>query len=146
MSEIRKIVVPTDFSAHADAALDYAVFLARKLGASIDLVHAYQLPFKPLPFEIAYPQGLFADIQKYAQQSLERLRQNVAAQGVEVRAEAIEGSPSEVIVEFAERTGADLIAMGTRGLTGVKHVVLGSVAERTLRHAPCPVVTLRALE
>jgi nucleotide-binding universal stress UspA family protein len=142
--QIRKIVVPTDFSGHADAALEYAVFLAKTHGASIHLVHAYQLPIRPTPSEFAYSAGLFADIQKYAQQGVDALRQKVAAQGIEASAEAVEGPASVRIVELAEHARADLIVMGTRGLTGVKHVLLGSVAERTVRHAPCPVLTIKA--
>jgi nucleotide-binding universal stress UspA family protein len=61
-----------------------------------------------------------------------------------IEGHAIEGSPSEVIVTMAKQCAADLIVMGTRGLTGLKHVALGSVAERTIRAAPCPVLAVKA--
>ena len=61
-----------------------------------------------------------------------------------VTSELMEGPPSECIVKCAEHENADLIVMGTRGLTGLKHVFLGSVAERTLRHATCPVMTVKS--
>ncbi len=90
----------------------------------------------PVDFEREFRQA--ADLQMTA--CADRVRK--AGLAVEVTTTA--DLPSDAIVRCAEKTGADLIVMGTRGLTGLKHVVLGSVAERTLRLAPCPVLTVKA--
>jgi nucleotide-binding universal stress UspA family protein len=141
--KIREILVPSDFSEHAEAALQYAMELARRLDARLHLLHVYQLELA-MPWEDALRAGLLQDIKRYAEQAVTERGQQVAAQGVEVRTEALEGAPAAVIIDAARRTHADLIVMGTRGLSGIKHVVLGSVAERTVCHAPCPVLTIRA--
>ena len=78
-----------------------------------------------------------------ALEQLEELRQKVAADGVEAAAHMREGTAAEAISSAANDLGVDLIVMGTRGLTGLKHVLLGSVAERTIRVAPCPVLTVK---
>jgi nucleotide-binding universal stress UspA family protein len=142
--QIRKIVVPTDFSNDAGSALEYATSLAKAFGASIHLVHAYQLAVAATPWEFSYPAGLLEDIRKHAEEGIAQLSQQLRAQGIEVTNEVAVGPASVAIVDAAERQHADLIVMGTRGLTGLKHVVLGSVAERTLRHSPCPVLTVKA--
>jgi nucleotide-binding universal stress UspA family protein len=142
--QIRKIVVPTDFSKDAEAALDYAIDLAKTFGGSVHLVHAYQLPVAATPWEFSYPAGLLDDIKKHAEQGIAQLAQRASGKGVPVTTEVAPGPASIAIVEAADRQGADLLVMGTRGLTGFKHVVLGSVAERVLRHSHCPVLTVKA--
>jgi nucleotide-binding universal stress UspA family protein len=79
------------------------------------------------------------------QQPRER-QEKIEAAGVPAEASASSGFPPQAIVEMADDIGADLIVMGTRGLTGFKHLMLGSVAERTVRSAPCPVLTVKAEE
>ena len=90
------------------------------------------------------PESFDRDIREAATRQLEKWRDKVAAEKVEVEAEISPIFPSEAIASTAERIGADLIVMGTRGLSGIKHVLLGSVAERTVRIAPCPVLTVKA--
>ena len=77
-----------------------------------------------------------------ARERLEELREKGTAEGVEIAVHLREGNSAEGISAAANEIGADLIVMGTRGNTGLKHVLLGSVAERTIRLAPCPVLTL----
>jgi nucleotide-binding universal stress UspA family protein len=78
-----------------------------------------------------------------AQQNLGRVRDELAARGIEVETVVREGYPATVIEEEAARLGADLIVIGTRGLSGLKHLLLGSIAERVVQKAPCPVLTVK---
>ena len=141
--KIETILVPTDFSPHAERAVDYAVSLAKTFSARIYLLHAYSLPIPAFPDAFAVPQSVWDELHEYAGKQLENARKRVAADGVPCGVEAIGEPPFPAVVDTAERIGADLIEMGTRGLTGLKHVMLGSVAERTVRLAPCPVITLK---
>ena len=139
----KTILVPMDFSADSEAALRTAVELAKSFGSKIHLLHAYPT-YIGTPWGYSFPPGAFSEARVHASELLGERQQKVEAEGVRATIDAEEGSPSEVIVEVAELVSADLIVMGTRGLTGVKHVLLGSIAERTLRHAPCPVMTVQA--
>ncbi len=139
------ILVPMDFSEDSDAALGAALELAKSLGAKLHLIHAFEFPtYIGTPWGYSFPPGAFSEARARAAELLAEREEKVSAEGVECATETREGPPSEVIVEAAESIPADLIVMGTRGLTGVKHVLLGSVAERTLRYAPCPVMTVKA--
>lgn len=141
---ISSILVPTDFSPGADAALDWACELAQKMGASLELVHVYD----PAPFVGPWGYGvapaMMEDIRKAAQAKLEDVLASVRERGLSVDGRVVSGTPAYAIVEVADQLGVDLIAIGTRGLTGLKHVAVGSVAERTVRHANCPVTTVKA--
>ena len=142
--EIRKIVVPTDYSPHADKALEYAIGLAKTFDAELVLIHAYHIAVPvAVPDPVIVPQGFWEDARKQARQSLEALQKKVQAEGVKCSMHVSPEPPFHAIADLAEREGADLIVMGTRGLTGVKHVLLGSVAERTVRMAHCPVITVK---
>jgi nucleotide-binding universal stress UspA family protein len=85
-----------------------------------------------------------AEIPEPATRCLDLELEKVREAGVEAEGEVREGLPSDAIVAAAQQWGADLIVMGTRGHTGLEHVLLGSVAERTLHKAPCPVMTVRS--
>jgi len=144
---IATILVPTDFSPDANAALEYAIDFAGLFGARIHLLHAYYIvPQAATPWSYSFPAGLVEDVRQDAMRRVEALGEKVKARGIEASSEVSGEPPSIAIVAAAERQKADLIAMGTRGLTGIKHVLLGSVAERTLRFAPCPVLTVKAAE
>jgi len=142
--EIRSILVPTDFSASAEHALETAIGFAKAFGAKIEILHAYQLPVQLAVGEpIPLPQEFFDRLRDQAKQKLDEWIGRARAAGLEASGVLVQESPSHAIVDVAEESKSDLIVMGTRGLTGLKHVVLGSVAERTVRLAPCPVVTVR---
>jgi nucleotide-binding universal stress UspA family protein len=142
--EITKILVPTDFSSSAAAALDYAAALARRLGAEIHLFHAYHFPtYLIMPEQIATPGDFWESLRSSAAARLEAMRAPLVAAGIDTHLHVMEGAPASAILEAARSLPADLIVMGTRGRTGLKHVALGSVAERTVRMAPCPVLTLK---
>ncbi len=142
--KIETILVPTDFSAHAEHAVDHAVGLAKTFSARIHLLHAYSLPVPmTFPDTVALTQSFWDEVRAYATEKLEEIRSRVSGEGVSCEIEVIGELPFQAVVDTAERIGADLIVMGTRGLTGLKHVLLGSVAERTVRLSPCPVLTVK---
>jgi len=147
MSPFKQILVPVDFTDHSIAALDTAVELARAFDSKLHLLHCY--PIQPggiSPYGIAIPSSYFAEIQAAAAKHLAEWQKEHVPADIRVDAQTSSNTPSESIVEKANEIGADLIVMGTRGLSGIKHVLLGSVAERTIRFAPCPVMTVQASE
>lgn len=144
MTEIKRILVPTDFSEAADAALTYAIDLAAKLGASVSLIHVFDDPFAngvysgeyiPMPADMRAE--IIADLRR-------KLAEAVARRGhSEMNPEVLVGSTARTIVDGAAERNADLIVMGTHGRGGMAHLLLGSVAERVVRTASCPVLTIR---
>jgi nucleotide-binding universal stress UspA family protein len=144
MTSFRKILVPIDFSGHSAQALDSAIELAKAFGGRLHLLHCYQINVGAIsPYGLVIPESFDRDIREAATKQLGQWREKARAQKVEAEAEVSALFPSEAISATAERIGADLIVMGTRGLSGFKHVMLGSVAERTVRIAPCPVLTVK---
>jgi universal stress protein A len=141
---VQHVLVPIDFSATANRALDYAIALAQQLHARLTLLHVLHLA----PLEVGeltpgvattYLDDLETDAQHLLQASLERV-QHAGLQGDLL---LVQGTPTQTIVETAGEQGVDLIIMGTHGRTGLTHVLLGSVAEHVVRHAPCPVLVMR---
>jgi nucleotide-binding universal stress UspA family protein len=113
--------------------------------SKLHLLHCYQIqPGGISPYGIAIPSSYFTEIQEAAAKQLAGWRQQHVPAGIVVDAKTMSEVPSQSIVKTANEIGADLIVMGTRGLSGFKHVMLGSVAERTVRLAPCPVMTVHA--
>jgi universal stress protein A len=150
MQAIRKILVPVDFSESSRVALEYAAGWATPFDAKIDVLHVWQAPaFVPLP---TLPEAAPADatlveiVKKTAEQALDRFVAEAQKRGVSVR-EAISepGSPAHTIVDVAKKGGYDLLVLGTHGHTGLAHALIGSVAERVVRHASCPVLTVPSL-
>lgn len=145
MTAFKRILVPHDFSDDAAAALDWAIELAAQLGAELHLLHAYRLPLEMFsPYGVPIPDSVMPEIREAARRRLNELKGRVEAAGLKGQVQLREGPPAGAIVEAARELSADLIVMGTRGRTGLAHVVLGSVAQRTVRLAPCPVLTLKA--
>jgi nucleotide-binding universal stress UspA family protein len=143
---IKKILVPCDFSTYAEHALTWAVRLAQVENAKIILVNA--VPILPNLSFTEVP--VLVDIPKIEHQliasSEEQLRKFVAGHNtgnVPIESRAMLGDPFAVICHVAEEEQADLIVLGSHGRTGLSHVFLGSVAERVVRHAPCPVLVAR---
>lgn len=141
---VRRILVPLDFSRQAAPVLEWALHLATEHRSSIVLLHVYHLPVEFQQLEGAYlPADFWANVKQEAEQQLGLHAERVRAGGIEVEAQVREGYPATVIVEEAESRGADLIVLGTHGHTGIKHLLLGSIAERVVQHAPCPVLTVK---
>lgn len=145
--DIQTILVPYDFSAHAAAALRSAAELAEQLSARLHLLHVLEEPTVTYPSVatgVVTPGGLPVEIRDTAQAALEEIASGIEAGAEPVTARVIEApSVAPGILEIAREIEADLIVMGTHGRTGMQHAFLGSVAERTLRQAECPVLTLR---
>ena len=147
MAPVTKILVPTDFSATADVALEYAKVLAGQLGASLHLLHVFSDPYAPA----AYAPEVYARLppslrQQAIEQARECLRQRLTANEEEQfrgTYDIVSGLTAKQIVEYADDKGIDLIVMGTHGRRGVAHLLLGSVAEHVVRTAACPVLTVR---
>jgi universal stress protein A len=143
VSRFRTVLVPVDFSEHSGAAMDLAIELVRGSGGTIHLLHAYEVPLGTIPpYGVAVPESLLAQVRDAAARRLEKAAHKVTAAGVRCETHVVHGPAADVIIEASREQAVDLIVMGTRGLTGLKHVLLGSVAERTVRQAPCPVLTV----
>jgi len=141
------MLVPTDFSECAELALEEAIALARRLGARMLLLHAYELPALLPGAEGSIALGeLDRSIRESARAALQERAERVRSAGLEVEVRVEAGSPVELIARTAEENRIDLVVIGTHGRTGLAHVLLGSVAERTVRTAPCPVLTVRPLK
>jgi universal stress protein A len=139
----KTILVASDFSTHADLALTRAIELARQGDGSLEIVHAY----RPDTFVLPPPLDLIAlpsetPTLQHIAAALEVRVQRARANGVSVTAQTLIGPPHEVVVDHARRTNTDLIVVGSRGLGAVAHTLLGSVAEKVVRHAPCPVLVV----
>jgi nucleotide-binding universal stress UspA family protein len=140
---IKRILVPVDFSDSSEHAVDHAIEVARTFGAKIDLFHSYpSAPGSITPYGPVLPEGIYQAYRDSAEARISEVRDRVRDAGVEVSAHLSSDVPSVAIVEAAKTLEADLIVIGTRGLSGLKHVLLGSVAERTVRSAECPVLTV----
>jgi len=133
-----------DFSSDSAEALDRAIELAKQFGSKIQLMHSYPIHVGGIaPYGMVVPESFERDFRQAAAKRLDEWAEKVSAAGIPVDSSLTPNVASQAIVDEAEKIGADLIVMGTRGLTGLKHVVLGSVAERTIRLAPCPVLTVK---
>lgn len=140
MSTIRRVLCPVDFSPASEKAIDYAVGLAQSVGAELELVHVFQLPIYALPdgAMMAGPE-MTTRLSNDLTRALKELSERKAGG---VPSHLVEGVPSEEIVRMADELGADLIVMGTHGRTGLKHLLIGSVAERVVRGSKVPVITV----
>jgi len=131
-----RILVPLDFSGKSRQALRYAVPLAQKFSARIHLVHVLPTPSK----------SELAELPRLRQQALRRLGE-MALQLLPPRLRdenaVLAGNPAESILALAEKNNIDLIVLTTKGRTGLKRVLVGSTAEHIMRHAPCPVMSVR---
>ena len=146
MLAIKRILVPTDFSAPSTEATAWAAELAGRFGAGITLVHVYQ------PVSMILPEGFvlksvdeIASLMSALNAALKEAREQLAkvAPRVAVDSVLLEGAPFAEIVRHARENRFDLIVVGTHGRTGLKHALLGSVAEKVVRKAHCPVLTVR---
>jgi len=147
---VTRILVATDFSAASGAALALAKALARRFGASLHLLHVLEDPYVTGAFAADVyappPPGLRESWRKNAENTIATLLTEPEVRGLRATTEVTFGPIAGTIVERAAAIGADMIVMGTHGRGGVVHLLMGSVAERVVRTARCPVLTTRGLE
>jgi nucleotide-binding universal stress UspA family protein len=141
------ILVPTDFSAPSDAALDYARRLAATFGASLHVLHVIEAPFTAGPLgtggALAEAPVLYPELFELARAALARRVSAADRARLTATTEIVAGKSASCIVERAIERDVDLIVMGTHGRRGMAHLLMGSVAEKVVRAAPCPVMTVR---
>lgn len=143
MRKIQKILVPVDFSPGSNDALALAVDLSNRYEAELTIVHVNELPASLLP-SAAIPASVVESWISEAQNLLADTKARALGAGARrVEAEFLQGTPHVAIVNLASEGHFDLIVIGTHGRTGLKHALIGSVAERVVRTAPCPVLTVR---
>jgi nucleotide-binding universal stress UspA family protein len=140
MIDLRRILVPTDFSETSTAALRYAIALARRFTARVYLLNVAE--DAGIGTEDEHPIGIFVTMQNAAHDRLRRLLTEQDVEELRPDCATRVGLPAEEIVRYAHEQAIDLIVMGTHGREGVMRVVLGSVAETVVRRAPCPVLTV----
>ena len=148
MTAITRILVPVDFSTHADRAFEFALSLARSFHAYVELLHVVEDPFAAggwgSEVYLSDIDGLRERAIADASTRLDDIRAALSAQDVPVVVTVRMGRPAQTIVDYAQAVHADLIVMGTHGRTGFAHLFVGSVAERVVRAAACPVLTVGA--
>lgn len=146
MPPFHKILVPTDFSKHSIEAVQVAAALSKLCAAPLTIMTVYQpliLPMVPEGAVFPTPEAMAADYQRTREQLEAAVAQATGAGAPSVDSLLADGAPFAQIVACAREGAFDLIVMGTHGRTGLKHALLGSVAEKVVRKAPCAVLTVR---
>ncbi|HET6566929.1 MAG TPA: universal stress protein, partial [Rhodothermales bacterium] len=142
----RSIAVPIDFSGHSRIALALAHDWAALYGARIDLIHVIENDLRPAFYrtKASSIHEAETEVEDRARTHLEQLNREVGGEAVEARFHVLSGRAAARIVDFAEENRSDLIVMSTHGLTGLNRFLIGSVTEKVVRHAECPVLTVKA--
>lgn len=144
MIELKKILVPTDFSEGSQVAVKYACEFAKAFGAQIHLLHVLEDPLPyPSPESFVIPVQFYEDLEKSAQERLGQVLSAEDQKRFQVQLVTERGSPFVQIITYSKSNDIDLIVMGTHGRGAIAHMLLGSVAEKVVRKAPCPVLTVR---
>lgn len=143
MTTFCTLLIPTDFSSGSTAATQYALWLAGKTGAKIVFLHVMEPTVYSVDFALTHP-DLSAEVRQRAGEALRQLVEEARSRGLSAEQALAVGAPFAEIEKTAADRKADLIVMGTHGRTGMAHVVLGSTAERVVRLASCPVLTVKA--
>ncbi|MBS0184116.1 MAG: universal stress protein [Nitrospira sp.] len=139
---INRILVATDFSTCARRAIDYGLCVARAWSAHVDLLYVVEM-LRGLEFDAPFADPLLEMRRKEAEQRLGDLAARTKQEGLEVDWHLRQGIPSDQIGQTALEQRADLVVVGTHGRTGLDHIMLGSTAERVIKQAPCPTLTVR---
>lgn len=148
MAPFRKILVPTDFSRHSNEAINTAADLSRRYEAPVTLAYVFE------PVTYALPEGHVMQSPPQLDEMRSAFEERLARAALEaqtagalgVQSKLLTGPVANEIADFAQQGQFDLIVMGTHGRTGLRHLVLGSVAEKVVRMAPCAVLTVRVRE
>jgi len=144
---IKNILCPVDFSDSSHYALEHAVELARLCHADIEILHVMEPSAYELPEGVEIPSFSSREVETHYRRSiterLEHMAVTVANDGVNISIHLATGLPFVQIVKRATEQSFDMIVMGTHGRSGLLHMLLGSVTEKVIRTAPCPVLTVR---
>lgn len=146
MIQLKRILVPTDFSEHSEKAVLYGCELAAKFEAELHVMHAVEL------IPITYGEGAYFtpetmnEMQRDAAFRLGQIPDASWREKLNVTHVTVEGHPFVQIIRYAKEHDIDLIILGTHGRGAIAHMLLGSVAEKVVRKAPCPVLTVREKE
>lgn len=143
----KKILVPTDFSEFSDAALNYAIDIAKKSGAKLYLLHVIGV-IQTCAVDYCFDQPTLDALEKKSETSaLDMMKKQLAlfpeASGVDIETDIKQGVPYEEILAEQKNKDIDLIVMSSHGKTGLLHHLMGSVAERVMKKAGCPVLLIR---
>lgn len=146
MTKTKTIVFATDFSATSNEAMKRACELRDKLGAELEVVHVYDpdafempLPYGMMPGAADWIEDHFARMEERGRQALNDVLPDIG----DCNGHYLRGRPGPEIIKFAADNEADMIVMGTHGYKGFQRLLMGSVAEYVLRHAECPVLTIK---
>ena len=142
---INRLLFATDFSDSANKAEEYAVLMARLEGAAVDVFHVMEL-YPGLDPEYPVTQVYVDQLHRETDAELAKTVRRLQDQQIPASGRSVFGVPSAQICAAAEESHADLVVLGTRGKTGLEHLLLGSTAERVVVNAPCPVLTVRTPE
>ena len=149
MENTQNILVGTDFSRASELALDAAAILAKQFGAMVTIAHVFDpTPFAPIAMRDGpgvEQRAVEQEVESRMREHLERLRNEKLSGVPDVKVALVKGTSAAAgICHYAEKEDVDLIVLSTHGHTGLAHLLIGSVAEKVVRHAPCPVLTLRS--
>jgi nucleotide-binding universal stress UspA family protein len=145
MKPFEKILTAIDFSESSDFAFEYALTLARQFQAELTVMHVINEPVDLRGFYVPHIsfEQLEKEIEEGAEKMMEKFCQTKMGDFSRYTTAVVAGIPYEEILRKAEETGASLIVLGTHGRTGIDHLIFGSTAERVVRSAACPVLTIR---
>jgi nucleotide-binding universal stress UspA family protein len=151
MQNIARILVPIDFSPCSLAALDHAMLLAERFGASIEVLHVWEPPPYGARFGVAPGLDLYGAqplLEEFAHtdggKRMEELLRALEERFIKVRGRLASGDPCDTILELVRHDDYDLVVMGTHGRTGIARLLSSSIAERVVRFCTCPVLTVRS--
>lgn len=144
--KLQNILVPIDFSECSKKALVYALTIAKQFGAAVTVLHVVAPYYAVDPYGLTQYERIEGELRGVGERKLKALVDEFAPEDVQANVVVTNGRATTEIVEVARKHRADLIVISTHGYTGLKHVVFGSTAEHVVRHATCPVLTLREHE
>ena len=142
MIDLKNLLLPVDFSDACLKATEYAVSLGHRFGENLHLLHVIEDPIIYLPMFESYPLPTREQFETYAQVRLENWIPEQDTEGLNIEWHFLHGAPHAEVIDFATDNRTDLIVMGTHGRGVAAHLLLGSVAAKVVRSAPCPVLTV----
>lgn len=143
MEEMKKILIPTDGSDCSLRAAELGIRLAKTLGAEISAIYVIDTVILEEMKKIVEKEVIERELKEKAERYLKYITKLAEKEGLKVKTFLAEGEPHDQIVQYAKSLGANLIVMGTCGRRGAARILLGSVAERVIEYAPCPVLVVR---